>query len=761
MAKKKNIETESFDKFLERQYGSGIIQTANQIIDKKRDILKTVLSLDIALGGGLPEGVTVLISGKAKAGKCLGTRSSFIITDKGILSLDELKNLSKEVVTHKGNNKKINYWYDNGIAHTFNIKTSFGIKINITDDHPLMILNDCGQLEWKKGIELKIGDVLAGRRGDRVWGTKNIETNDAYVYGLLIGDGNIIPSSVRLSNIDKECINAFKKFGKKHNIKIKTYNAKDHHLNSSVVALPIYKMEWYIGKQKQIPSELRQVNEKTICTILRGYFDADGGIEQSKYISATTSSHILATQIQSILLNLGILSNVRQVKKRAKTLNGYSPYGIYYIISIHNVSDLILFNKYIGFGIKRKQLLLNKICKRLSRTKKDTIPNIHILLQKFKDKIVTKGDNKGFGRTTMWLGANAWIRRVGLVGRNTLRRFLDFYKQYEETKEYKDLYDIASKNLFFDKIKEIQEGEEHTSDINIEQDNSFISNGLISHNTSLCLQILKNAIDEKRPAFYFDIERRCSHSLIGTVNGLDTSRLQIIKSTPEKILSCEDWLQILEQVIKNNPKGVIIVDSLAMLSTMAEQSELLGQSRDMAGVPKLMASFFRRIQQTVDDNSVILIFISQLQTNRDPNGKKYSEKGGFSIQYSNSVWINTNWVTRWQKDVEKNAPLGHDIQVEIQCSALGPPFLPCSIPLRYGQGIDTARDIIQNAENVGLIEKSGAWYSIPTILDDKKEPLKFQGLENLREFLNNNLNELSKLDICIRDMLLPGIKTSG
>lgn len=276
--------------------------------------------------------------------------------------------------------------------------------------------------------------------------------------------------------------------------------------------------------------------------------------------------------------------------------------------------------------------------------------------------------------------------------------------------------------------------------------------------TSLCLEVLKNAIEADRPAFYVDIERRCSHSLLKTIQGLNVEKLKIIKSTQEKELSAEEWLRILEQVIKDNKRAVVVVDSLAVLSTLAEQSELLGESKDMSGVSKLMASFFRRIQSVLDNNDVILIFISQLMTNRDPRGKKFVEKGGMAVQYSNSVWININWVKRWDRDPDKNAPLGHDIQVEVQCSALGAPYLPCEIPLRYGFGIDTAKDVIQNAENLGLITKSGAWYIIPSILNEEKEPRKFQGLDNTREFLINNPQELNRLEDEIRNILLPEIK---
>lgn len=281
----------------------------------------------------------------------------------------------------------------------------------------------------------------------------------------------------------------------------------------------------------------------------------------------------------------------------------------------------------------------------------------------------------------------------------------------------------------------------------------LISGKAKSGKSTLCLQILKNAIDNNRPAFYVDIERRCSQSLIKTIEGLDSEKLRVIKSTPERIFSAEDWLRIIERTIKDNKKAVIVVDSLAMLSTLAEQSELLGESRDMAGVPKLMASFFRRIQQTVDDNDIVLIFISQLMTNRDPGGKKWSEKGGQSVQYAVSVWLNVTWVKLWDKDPDTNSPQGQDVMVNVVCSALGKPYLPCAIPLRFGHGIDICRDIALHSENLGLIKKAGAWYSIP-MFKENDEPVKFQGMSKLCDYLTNNKDKINILESEIRKMLL-------
>jgi len=267
--------------------------------------------------------------------------------------------------------------------------------------------------------------------------------------------------------------------------------------------------------------------------------------------------------------------------------------------------------------------------------------------------------------------------------------------------------------------------------------------------TTLCLELLRNAQKSNRPTFYINIERRCTPSLLRTIDGLDPAKLQVVPHQLDKQLTAEDYLGIIERIAKMQEKAVIVIDSLAALSTLTEQEEELGSRKDMGGSPRLLSAFFRRIQQIIDTKNIILIFISQVITNRETRGPKYIEKGGMAIQYACSIWLKINWVQQWERNQETNAPDGHDIHITIQSSALGRPFLPCILPLRYGYGIDNIRDMMNIAENLGLIDKSGAWYSIPMLSNDQK----FHGLTKLSNFLKNDLIALSKIETKIRQIV--------
>ena len=275
-----------------------------------------------------------------------------------------------------------------------------------------------------------------------------------------------------------------------------------------------------------------------------------------------------------------------------------------------------------------------------------------------------------------------------------------------------------------------------------------------SGKTTLCLELLRNAQNLGRPAFYINIERRCTPALLSTIQGLDPKKLQVIPHQIDKPLTAEDYLNIIERIAKTQEKAVVVIDSIAALSTMTEQEDAIGSSRDMAGPAKLLSAFFRRAQQIVDSKNVILIFISQLMSNREPRGPKYVEKGGVAIQYACSVWLKVTWTQQWERNPETNAPDGHDMHITIQSSAMGRPLLPCILPLRYGTGIDVTKDIVTTSENLGLIEKAGAWYSIPMFKKGKDIP-KFQGLAKLSNFLNDNPDKLKILETEVRAIVLP------
>jgi len=265
--------------------------------------------------------------------------------------------------------------------------------------------------------------------------------------------------------------------------------------------------------------------------------------------------------------------------------------------------------------------------------------------------------------------------------------------------------------------------------------------------TSLCLKVLSNAIKAGRPAYYFNVERRCKAELLDTIEDLDKSKLNWVESTPEYTLTAENWLDILSRIIQENPKAVILVDSLAALCTMAEMSDDLDkQKRDMKGVPALLSLFFKRSQQPIDAQDVIVMFITQRMANMGMGGG-YTAKSGNAVKYYASAIIQMDWAKKWEEK-DGNSPDGHDIQVKIPFAPMGKPYVKCEIPLRFGEGIDTTQDIINMAMELAMIDQAGSWYEYGGE--------KYQGMTNLRKFFKDNPGKLTKLEQTIRESLFSG-----
>lgn len=268
--------------------------------------------------------------------------------------------------------------------------------------------------------------------------------------------------------------------------------------------------------------------------------------------------------------------------------------------------------------------------------------------------------------------------------------------------------------------------------------------------TSLSLRIVKNAIDlYDSQALYLRVEvDRTNGSLLRTIQGLENKGMTLVpKRGIEEALTAQQYLQIAERFIKDTKHGIVVIDTIAALSTAVEMAEDVGANKDMAGSAKLLHSFLRKVQQACFHNFTTLILISHFQSVRDPmSRKKTIEKGGFGPKQFCSVWISAEWEQIWQSSQKDERPLGKDVHFKIKNSALGPPGKPCVLPLRYGCGYDYELDVINQSINWGMIKKSGGWYQI--------EEEKVQGKDKLIKLLQSK-NMINELDQKIRKMVIP------
>ncbi len=248
---------------------------------------------------------------------------------------------------------------------------------------------------------------------------------------------------------------------------------------------------------------------------------------------------------------------------------------------------------------------------------------------------------------------------------------------------------------------------------------------------------------ETKNVYYFDIEGRIKKRDLEGIHGLDIDKLYIIHSTQEKILTSEDNLQIARELIKSDIGCVIIMDSIAQLTSEKEMISDTG-STERNNISIILGKFFRQICNTVPVNNTILIAITHLIANTSGYGSPWSESGGNKIKYACDVKLVGKNKELWKASATDEIPIGQKAVWEAQYTALSCTARKATSYLRYGYGIDETRELIDIGESLGLIGKKGAWYEYKDI--------KAQGAEKLCTALNENSAQYEDLVSSIKAM---------
>jgi len=261
---------------------------------------------------------------------------------------------------------------------------------------------------------------------------------------------------------------------------------------------------------------------------------------------------------------------------------------------------------------------------------------------------------------------------------------------------------------------------------------------------------------------YIDTEGRMSEQNFTGITGLDPDKILVIQSTSDRILSAEDFLNIIEYYINNDPGCLIITDSL---SNMVPACELEGEVRTGVrnALPRLLSMFFKRISGTLMKNKVLLLCVTHniANTGGSPYAPSKMADCGNMLQYQAGTNMVITHRGKWQVPKDSGPHVGQIANWVIKTSnAGGRPNSTAESWIRYGTGIDEVQEIVQIACEFRLIKTAGAWYTIQCAVDEPAHPaikafldsesidsssteaveraFKFQGSNNTLEFLNNN-----------------------
>ncbi len=190
----------------------------------------------------------------------------------------------------------------------------------------------------------------------------------------------------------------------------------------------------------------------------------------------------------------------------------------------------------------------------------------------------------------------------------------------------------------------------------------------------------------------------------------------------------EEALEIAEALVRSGAINLIVIDSVAALVPQAEIDGEMGDSH-VGLQARLMSQALRKLSGIMSKTNTTAIFINQL---REKVGIIFGNPevtpGGRALKFYSSVRLD---IRRGEQIKIGEQVLGNKTNIKVVKNKIAPPFKTAAVDIIYGEGISKEGELIDIASELGVINKSGAWFSY-------KEEKMGQGKENVKLFLKEN-----------------------
>ncbi len=257
-----------------------------------------------------------------------------------------------------------------------------------------------------------------------------------------------------------------------------------------------------------------------------------------------------------------------------------------------------------------------------------------------------------------------------------------------------------------------------------------------SGKTTLTLSVIAQAQKVGGTAAFIDAEHALDPSY---AERLGVNIDDLLVSQPD---TGEQALEITDMLVRSASVDVVVIDSVAALTPKAEIEGDMGDHH-VGLQARLMSQALRKLTGNIKRSNTMVIFINQIRIKIGVMfGNPETTTGGNALKFYSSVRLDIRRIGAIKKGDEV---LGNQTRVKVVKNKIAAPFKQTEFDILYNEGISKLGELIDIGVELGLVAKSGAWYSYG---DDRIG----QGRDNVREFLRENPHIATEIEAKIRKL---------